>query len=166
MSHLIKTLYLGDLPRFSSEDALLEIFHPFGNVREIKIIRKNSISLGYGFISFYTHENAAHAMSCMNNKIFCGRCLRVKWAAFNISDSTPLLQMKKTVDTNNHDLAADVIISSIHVTFRALQVTELHILYSFLNRLFLIINLNNFIIILCKYLNSANPLPFHGANTP
>ena len=123
MSDSIKTLYLGDLPRFSSEEALLEIFHPFGNVREVKIIRKNSISLGYGFITFYTHENAEHAMNCMNNAIFCGRCLRVKWAAFNICDTTPLLQMKKTADSNNHEITTNsVIISSVHVTFRALQV--------------------------------------------
>ncbi len=72
------TLFLGDLSAFCTERDIHEIFGPYGEVLEIKIMRSEEThrNLSYGFIKF-AHPNAAKkAMNGLNGVLFCGRHLR------------------------------------------------------------------------------------------
>jgi RNA recognition motif-containing protein len=72
------TLFLGDLSAFCSENDIHQIFRPFGEILEIKIMRSEETmrNLSYGFIKFSNPSNAKKAMNCLNGTLFCGRHLR------------------------------------------------------------------------------------------
>jgi RNA recognition motif-containing protein len=72
------TLFLGDLSAFCSERDIHEIFSPYGEVLEIKIMRSEETNrnLSYGFIKFATHNSAKRALNGLHGVLFCGRNLR------------------------------------------------------------------------------------------
>jgi RNA-binding protein 39 len=72
------SLFIGDLAIFCSERDVEEIFAPFGEIQEIKIMRSEETSrnLSYGFIKFSTAQSAKMAMAQLNGVILCGRPLR------------------------------------------------------------------------------------------
>ncbi len=72
------TLFLGDLSAFCTERDIHDIFSPYGDVMEIKIMRSEEThrNLSYGFIKFASHTAAKKALNGLNGILFCGRNLR------------------------------------------------------------------------------------------
>lgn len=77
-----KKLYVGNLPFTATEDSLKEEFSRFGAVESVNIItdRYTGQSKGFGFIEFSTKQDAAEAISKMNNVEMDGRTLKVSEA--------------------------------------------------------------------------------------
>lgn len=72
------TLFVGDLSIFSTEDDLQDLFAPFGDLIEAKVIRceETKKNLSYGFVKFGSYEAAINAMSQVNGHVLGGRPLR------------------------------------------------------------------------------------------
>lgn len=142
------TLFLGDLSAFCSERDIHEIFSPYGEVLEIKIMRSEETqrNLSYGFIKFASHTSAKKALNGLNGVLFCGRNLRyysnsvkisfpfsfvllciirVGWASYKNKKEPKILQHHDRMDS-----------SSVHVSYISYQlnciITEesLRILFS------------------------------------
>jgi len=77
-----KKLYVGNLPFSATEDSLKEEFSRFGAVESVNIItdRYTGQSKGFGFIEFSTKQDAAEAITKMNNAEMDGRTLKVSEA--------------------------------------------------------------------------------------
>eukprot|EP01038_Epipyxis_sp_PR26KG_P014234 gene14234-19099_t len=77
-----RSLFIGDLSVFCTEDDLKNVFASFGPVEEVKIKRSKTtnISLCYGFITFEYGDSALTALKEMNGALVCGRMLRINWA--------------------------------------------------------------------------------------
>ena len=107
MPNLEKTLFLGDLSILTHELDLLDELQRFGHepsLNSVKVMRgTDSHPRGYGFVSFFTREEAVAAMEGMEGHAVHGRKLRIKFAARRIVDMTPL-----TCEGPVH---------SVHVTF-------------------------------------------------
>ena len=76
-------LFVGMVPNKFNEDDLEGIFRPFGELKEVFVIRSpNGQSRGCAFIKYYTAAAAANAINQLHNYLPIGstRPLRVKWA--------------------------------------------------------------------------------------
>lgn len=91
--HLPRTLFVKGLSKGASERHLHTIFASFGTVTDSQIARHRSgRSAGFAIVTFLRHEEAALAMQNMDNLVFLGRKLSVKWfeaARVLGSDITP-----------------------------------------------------------------------------
>lgn len=72
------TLFLGDLFALCTEADIHDLFAPFGEIAEIKIMRSEETNrnLSYGFIKFLNSLDATKALNAMNGVLFGGRHLR------------------------------------------------------------------------------------------
>lgn len=72
------SLYVGNLPFSATEDQLLELFAPFGNVAAVKIIydRETGRPRGFGFIEMEA-DAAQAATAALNGSSMEGRPLRI-----------------------------------------------------------------------------------------
>ncbi|KAJ3092596.1 hypothetical protein HK102_005365 [Quaeritorhiza haematococci] len=77
--HTIK-VFAGNLPFTTTEEQLKEFFAPAGEVVDAVIITRGSRSLGYGFVSFNTQEEADKAVSELDKKEIETRQLNVELA--------------------------------------------------------------------------------------
>ncbi len=77
-----KKLYVGNLPFSATEESLKEAFSRFGTVESVSIItdRYSGQSKGFGFVEISTKQEAAEAISKMNNTEMDGRTLKVSEA--------------------------------------------------------------------------------------
>jgi RNA recognition motif-containing protein len=77
-----KKLYVGSLPYSTTEDALRELFSPFGEVVSVHIIsdKFTGQSKGFGFVEMATAEEARRAVAELHEKPFQGRTLLVNHA--------------------------------------------------------------------------------------
>jgi RNA-binding protein 23/39 len=75
-------LYVGSVPFTVSEDDLMTIFKPFGQIMSLQLQREAGTgrSRGYGFIEFTTHDAAKKALD-LNGLILAGRSLKVNLAS-------------------------------------------------------------------------------------
>ncbi len=72
-----KTLFIGDLSYFCTEDDLVNIFSRYGVITGVKIRRgATGESLLYGFMCFQSPESTIIAMRELNGKVFMGRNIR------------------------------------------------------------------------------------------
>ena len=78
----MKKIYVGNLARTMTEDALEAAFTPFGEVRSVTIIRDrfSGESRGFGFVEMENDNEAQAAMTGLNGKDVGGRCLTVNEA--------------------------------------------------------------------------------------
>ena len=107
------TLFVGDLSIFCSEAEIAQMFRPFGEIIEIKIMKSEETSqhLSYGFIKFGTIASAQSAMDSLNGVILCGRPMRIRWASYKNQMAQNGMGQQKESDT-----------SPIHVNFTSYQV--------------------------------------------
>jgi RNA recognition motif-containing protein len=77
-NHLKNSLFIGDLSIFCSEDDLRNIFSPFGELLEIKIMKSEDKgrSLSYGFVKYADTNCASHALNELQHVMLHGRNLR------------------------------------------------------------------------------------------
>lgn len=76
-SDAFRTLFLGDLSYFCTEEDLCAIFAPFGNISTVRVRRGvTGESLMHGFIALDSHEAAKQAIAELDGKIFMGRSMR------------------------------------------------------------------------------------------
>ncbi len=76
------TVYVSNLAFDASEDDIRNYFSLAGTVTKVQIIsdRETRRSRGFGFVSYSTPEEAASAISKLNNTEFHGRTLRISEA--------------------------------------------------------------------------------------
>ena len=75
-------IYVGNLPRATSEAELRQAFEAFGNVDSAAVIKDKFTgeSRGFGFIEMGAKAEADAAIAAMNGKDFGGRTLTVNEA--------------------------------------------------------------------------------------
>lgn len=79
---MAKTLYVGNLPYGTTEEAIKSAFSAAGTVVSVKIVmdKMTGRSRGFGFVDMDTDEAAMAAIEMMNGKEFEGRNLTVNEA--------------------------------------------------------------------------------------
>lgn len=79
--HVVKTLYVGNLPWGTTEDELTEAFGRFGDVKSSRIIvdRETGRSRGFGFVEV-ADDDATKVVEAMNGVDFGGREITVNEA--------------------------------------------------------------------------------------
>lgn len=73
-----RSLFLGDLSVYCTEQDIFEIFQSFGPIESIQLKRK-SVANGrpsYGFVQFRFRESAEEALRVMNGRVIHGRAIR------------------------------------------------------------------------------------------
>ena len=72
-------MYVSNLSFHTNEEALRDLFSPFGNVSSAKVIadRETGKSRGFGFVDMDVVAEAQAAMKSLNNKETEGRALSV-----------------------------------------------------------------------------------------
>lgn len=81
--NLLQTsLYVGDLHPLASESLLYNKFAEIGTVLSARICRDLATrnSLGYGYVNFEDHKDAAQALENLNYENFMGRPIRIMWS--------------------------------------------------------------------------------------
>jgi len=75
-------IYVGNLPRETSEEELRQAFEAFGSVASASIIKDkfSGQSRGFGFVEMPSKEEAQAAITGLNGKTFMGRNLNVNEA--------------------------------------------------------------------------------------
>jgi RNA recognition motif-containing protein len=75
-------IYVGNLPRASSEEELRKAFEAFGEVASVAIIKDkfSGESRGFGFVEMPNEEHGQAAINALNGKDFGGRALNVNVA--------------------------------------------------------------------------------------
>ncbi|MDD2486343.1 MAG: RNA-binding protein [bacterium] len=77
-----KRIYVGNLSYSTDNDALKELFEPYGTVESAEVIvdRTTGRSKGFGFVEMDTDEAARMAIDSLNGKEVNGRSLTVNEA--------------------------------------------------------------------------------------
>lgn len=75
-------IYVGNLPYAIRDEALNDLFKPFGEVASANVImeRETGRSKGFGFVEMPSKEEAEKAIAELNNKEVNGRALKVNEA--------------------------------------------------------------------------------------
>lgn len=75
-------LYVGNLPFSHNDDALQQLFTPYGEVVSARVItdRESGRSRGFGFVEMSSQDEAKQAMQAMNSASVDGRSLVVNEA--------------------------------------------------------------------------------------
>jgi cold-inducible RNA-binding protein len=78
----MKKLFVGNLPFSATEDALRDLFGPFGEVQQVRIMtdRDTGKSRGFAFVEMADDDAASKAIDGLNGKDFEGRALTVNEA--------------------------------------------------------------------------------------
>ncbi len=78
----MKNIFVGNLPFSATEDDLRDLFSPFGEVQQVKIMtdRDTAKSRGFAFVEMAQNEDAAKAIAALNGKELHGRALSVNEA--------------------------------------------------------------------------------------
>ncbi|MDE5832318.1 MAG: RNA-binding protein [Desulfovibrio sp.] len=76
-----KSIYVGNLPWSATEEEVRELFSPYGNVINVKLVsdRDTGRARGFGFVEMDDPE-ADKAIEALNDTMFGGRTLRVNEA--------------------------------------------------------------------------------------
>ena len=79
---MAKNLYVGNLPYSMGDEALGEIFAPYGQVTSARVIKDKftSRSRGFGFVEMANDGEADKAIAELNGKSIDGRDLKVSEA--------------------------------------------------------------------------------------
>ena len=79
---MAKNLYVGNLPYSMGDEALGEIFAPYGQVTSARVIKDKftSRSRGFGFVEMANDDEADKAIAELNGKSIDGRDLKVSEA--------------------------------------------------------------------------------------
>ncbi|GAA5850638.1 hypothetical protein JCM8547_001940 [Rhodosporidiobolus lusitaniae] len=73
-------VFVGNLPFDATGDSLKDIFGKVGNVTDAQIIHRGTRSLGYGFVTYTSEDDAAKAVSQLDKTEIAGRQVNVEVA--------------------------------------------------------------------------------------
>ncbi len=73
-------LYVGNMNYKATESDISELFGEFGNVTSVKLIERDGLKKGFGFVEFDSEDSAKKAQEALNGKDFMERSLRVDFA--------------------------------------------------------------------------------------
>ncbi len=78
MADLRSTLFVGNLSVFCTEQDILQIFSPYGQILEIRMAKSEDSNkhLSYGFVKFSNVASAQLAMHDLKDVVLCGRPLK------------------------------------------------------------------------------------------
>ena len=72
-----RTLFLGDLSVYCTEEDIYQFFGQFGTIEKIRLKHAtNNKNLSYGFVTYTSREVAVRVLQTMNGQLFLGRALR------------------------------------------------------------------------------------------
>ena len=71
-----RTLYIGNLSLYCSEQELAQLFLPFGTIESVLIKKSTNGGVSYAFLKYQTRVSAEHALQQMNGVLVHGRQLR------------------------------------------------------------------------------------------
>ena len=77
----MKNLFVGNLPFDATEEALRDLFSPFGEVQQVRIMtdRDTGKPRGFAFVEM-AEDDTAKAIAALNGKDFGGRALTINEA--------------------------------------------------------------------------------------
>jgi RNA recognition motif-containing protein len=72
-------LFVGNFSWNMGEDDMRELFAPYGELEDVKLIidRMTGRSKGFGFVKFVNEEDAARALAELNDKEVDGREIKI-----------------------------------------------------------------------------------------
>ena len=78
-----KTLYVGNLSFYTTEDQVYELFSKVADIKRVVmgLNRFKKSPCGFCFVEFYSHEDSAKAISILNTTSLDDRILRADWDA-------------------------------------------------------------------------------------
>jgi cold-inducible RNA-binding protein len=78
----MKNIFVGNLPYNATEEALRDLFGPFGGVQQVRIMtdRDTGRSRGFAFVEMAEDDDAEKAIAALNGKDFGGRPLTINEA--------------------------------------------------------------------------------------
>lgn len=82
-----RTLFIGDVARFCSENEVKIFFKEAGEVEKIDLKKKSGVNIGYGFVRMKKHSDAVLAISRLRGRVLCGRPINIGWGIHNYWDS-------------------------------------------------------------------------------
>jgi len=56
----------------------MQVFETVGKVKSLKIIKKDGMSCGYGFVEFSSERSARKAMRNLNNKVIDDHAIKLQ----------------------------------------------------------------------------------------
>ena len=72
-----RTIFVGDLSYFCTEEDLFNLFSPFGTILTVRVRRGlTGESLMHGFVAFDTPEATRMAIATIDGKEFMGRTIK------------------------------------------------------------------------------------------
>ncbi|KAJ9067931.1 E3 ubiquitin-protein ligase pub1 [Entomophthora muscae] len=69
------TVYLGNLPPYTTQDHIIPFFHPYGYIVELRV----QADRGFAFVKLSTHEQAASAIVGLQGTPINGRPVKCSW---------------------------------------------------------------------------------------
>jgi RNA recognition motif-containing protein len=86
-------IYVGNLPRSASEEAVRALFATYGKVQTLSLVnnRETGIHKGYGFVEM-SSDDASRAMQCLDGKDYDGCPMRVNEAQGGRGGNVPSLR--------------------------------------------------------------------------
>jgi cold-inducible RNA-binding protein len=78
----MKNIFVGNLPYGATEEGLRDLFGPFGEVQQVRIMtdRDTGRSRGFAFVEMAQDDDAEKAIAALNGKDFGGRPLTINEA--------------------------------------------------------------------------------------
>ncbi|EFP74670.1 hypothetical protein PGTUg99_020689 [Puccinia graminis f. sp. tritici] len=80
IQELGKKVFIGNLSFATKDDQLREMFGKHGEISDVQIIHRGTRSLGYGFVTFTTCEEAEKAVAATDKNEIDGRAINVEIA--------------------------------------------------------------------------------------
>ncbi|KNE89778.1 hypothetical protein PSTG_16775 [Puccinia striiformis f. sp. tritici PST-78] len=80
IQELGRKVFIGNLSFATKDDQLREVFGKHGEISDVQIIHRGTRSLGYGFVTFVTCEDAEKAVAATDKTDIDGRAINVEIA--------------------------------------------------------------------------------------
>lgn len=74
------TLYVGNLNYKASKEDLEALFGEYGEVAKVRLIEKDGIKKGFGFVEFVSTDAAQKSKEELDGKEYMGRRLKIDFA--------------------------------------------------------------------------------------
>ncbi|CAN7038310.1 hypothetical protein BRARA_B01061 [Brassica rapa] len=96
-------LFVSRLSGYTTDQSLRQLFSPFGQIKEARLIKDSQTQRpkGFGFVTFESEDDAQKAMKALDGKIVDGRLIFVE-AAKDVEAPTTNMNSVTKLDENTH----------------------------------------------------------------